>query len=267
MRLLILFLLVLYNSALLHALEYEAPDRVLSGYVWESDKFRAMELGEMFVSRDSIDYEELAVKMTEHDFDLTRLRADTGGLSLRFPMRNQTQMLKLAETYRKVFKDLVCFPIPKNRSIFETDITYQNGWMDERTYGGSRGHEGCDLMANQKAPGYYPVVSVSDGVIEKIGWLEKGGYRVGIRAPGGTYFYYAHLDHYAEGLAENGEIKAGELLGFVGDSGYGPEGMTGQFESHLHLGIYIKTEHYAELSVNPYWLLKYLEQYRTSASY
>lgn len=267
MRLLILFLLVLYNSALLNTLEQEAPDRVLSGYVWESDKFRAMELGEVIVSQDSIDYEELAVQMTDHDFDLNGLRAGIGGISLRFPMRNQSQIIKLSEIYRNIFKDLVCFPIPKNRSIYETDITYKNGWMDERTYGGNRGHEGCDLMAGKQSPGYYPVVSMSDGVIEKIGWLEKGGYRIGVRAPGGTYLYYAHLDHYADGLKENGKIHAGELIGFVGDTGYGTEGTTGQFEPHLHLGIYIKTEHYAELSVNPYWVLRYLEQYRTCASY
>ena len=53
-----------------------------------------------------------------------------------------------------------------------------------------------------------------------------------------------------------------ELLGFMGDSGYGAEGTTGKFAVHLHLGIYINDETGEELSVNPYWVLKWLEKKR-----
>ena len=52
---------------------------------------------------------------------------------------------------------------------------------------------------------------------------------------------------------------AGQILGRMGDTGYGPEGTTGQFAVHLHLGIYIQTKRTEELSVNPYWILRYLE--------
>lgn len=42
---------------------------------------------------------------------------------------------------------------------------------------------------------------------------------------------------------------------------YGREENTvGNFPVHLHLGIYIQTEHFKELSVNPYWILRYLEK-------
>ena len=44
--------------------------------------------------------------------------------------------------------------------------------------------------------GFYPVISMTDGKIEKIGWLSLGGYRIGIRSPHGGYFYYAHLASY-----------------------------------------------------------------------
>ena len=55
-------------------------------------------------------------------------------------------------------------------------------------------------------------------------------------------------------------MKAGELLGFMGDSGYGEEeGTVGKFAVHLHLGIYIEDETGEEISVNPYWVLKWLE--------
>ena len=78
--------------------------------------------------------------------------------------------------------------------------------------------------------------------MEKIGWLPLGGYRIGIRSPGGGYFYYAHLSSYAEDFSEGDKVKAGEILGFLGDTGYGEEGTRGKFPPHLHLGIYISAK-------------------------
>ena len=83
------------------------------------------------------------------------------------------------------------------------------------------------------------VVSLED---YQMGWLELGGYRIGIRSSGGIYYYYAHMESYAEDLQEGSEVFAGQFLGFVGDSGYGAEGTTGQFVVHLHLGIYVPDE-------------------------
>ena len=133
-------------------------------------------------------------------------------------------------------------------------VEYVDSWFFQRTYGGKRVHEGTDLMALINESGLYPVVSVSDGVIEKIGWLEKGGYRVGVRSSSGIYYYYAHLSDYAD-IYEGQKVKAGELLGFMGDTGYGPEGTTGMFDVHLHFGIYVNDKAGNEVSVNPYWLL------------
>ena len=61
-------------------------------------------------------------------------------------------------------------------------------------------------------------------------------------------------------VKEGDQVKGGELLGFMGDSGYGEEeGTVGKFAVHLHLGIYIEDETGEEMSVNPYWVLKWLE--------
>ena len=140
--------------------------------------------------------------------------------------------------------------------------------MNERTFGGKRGHEGCDLMASVNERGIYPILSMTDGVVEQKGWLPQGGYRIGIRAPGGAYFYYAHLASYAPALEVKDRIKAGELLGYMGDTGYSEiEGTTGNFDVHLHVGIYIDTAQEEECSVNPYWVLKYLEDHKPSYSY
>lgn len=125
---------------------------------------------------------------------------------------------------------------------------------------GNGGHEGTDVMASRNQPGLYPVLSMTDGKVTSKGWLEKGGWRIGVTAPGGGYFYYAHLDSYAS-LNVGDRVKAGDLLGYMGDSGYGKEGTTGQFPVHLHVGIYLY-EGEKEISINPYWILKYLEKYR-----
>ncbi len=61
-------------------------------------------------------------------------------------------------------------------------------------------------------------------------------------------------------------MKAGQLLGFMGDSGYGKEGTKGMFPVHLHLGIYIYPDG-TETGVNPYPVLKYAEQKILKYSY
>jgi Membrane proteins related to metalloendopeptidases len=161
-----------------------------------------------------------------------------------------------------VWEDLKYFPVP----LCETDDTlatsFENSWKFARNFGGERQHEGTDIMALVNERGRYPIISMTDGTVEKIGWLRLGGYRIGIRSPSGGYYYYAHPYDYAKDFQEGDEVKAGELLGFMGDSGYGEEGTIGQFAVHLHVGIYVDDENGEEMSLNPYWALKWLESQR-----
>jgi peptidoglycan LD-endopeptidase LytH len=167
---------------------------------------------------------------------------------------------ELYEYYKAILSDLLYFPVPKVDT--GEDVSYDNSWYSPRTYGGNRKHEGTDLMASNNIRGYFPIVSMTDGVIEKMGWLEQGGYRIGVRSNSGGYFYYAHLYTYAPDLKEGDPVIAGQVLGFMGDSGYGREGTIGQFDVHLHLGIYVASKN-GEMSVNPYHILKLLETKRT----
>ncbi len=180
-----------------------------------------------------------------------------------------SQKIRVLEKYEKsVWEDLAYFPIPLPRQGSSLSVSYENSWMFDRSFGGNRGHEGTDIMASLNERGQYPVVSMTDGVVEKVGWLKLGGYRIGIRSPNGGYFYYAHLYDYAREFQEGEEVKAGELLGFMGDSGYGEkEGTVGQFAVHLHVGIYVNGEQGEEVSVNPYWVLRWLERKRLRYAY
>ncbi|XMB66070.1 M23 family metallopeptidase [Mycoplasmatota bacterium zrk1] len=142
------------------------------------------------------------------------------------------------------------FPIPKYY-----DSAYTNGFGAGRSYGGRRSHEGIDIFAHYGTP----VLSTSYGVVEKIGWNRYGGYRIGIRDYYNTYQYYAHLQGYKKGLKEGDYVKPGDVIGFVGSTGYGKEGTSGRFAPHLHFGLY-KYDGKREWSFNPYNFIRKWER-------
>jgi murein DD-endopeptidase MepM/ murein hydrolase activator NlpD len=115
-----------------------------------------------------------------------------------------------------------------------------NSWGASRD-GGRRKHRGIDIFA-PKGTG---VVAVADGIISYIGEQPKGGQCLWLTTENGASFYYAHLDRWAAGLYEGMEVRTGDLLGYVGNTGnakYTPP--------HLHFGINENDE-----MVNPYPIL------------
>ncbi|MFT4146888.1 MAG: M23 family metallopeptidase, partial [Mobilitalea sp.] len=109
-------------------------------------------------------------------------------------VKENEAFLELYGYYRAVLSGLEYFPVPK---VETAEVTYVDSWYQLRTYGGNRRHEGCDLMASNNKRGFFPIVSITEGIVEKMGWLEQGGYRIGVRTQEGGYFYYAHLFSYA----------------------------------------------------------------------
>lgn len=118
------------------------------------------------------------------------------------------------------------------------DGTYKkfgNTYGDGRSYGGNRKHEGNDILAEKGTP----LFSATDGVIVEKGWNEFGGWRLNIQVEGTeTVLYYAHLADYVHGLEVGDKVEKGQMIGYIGDSGYGKAGTTGKFVSHLHFGAY-----------------------------
>lgn len=267
MQIILLVVLAVFQVTMTDYLIKNPDFYQLDAYTWESDAFRAMELGEYVAGMEQVDLDAVTTWMIQHEYDLTGL-TEHEPVSKRVRKRRPLEYRKLQNAYNIIFQDLKYFPIPASTDSARPDVAYENGWMDARSYGGQRGHEGCDVMGKQCPRGVYPVVSMSGGVVEKVGWLEKGGWRIGIRTASGLYLYYAHLYDYSKDWQEGDEVKAGELLGFMGDSGYSAiEGTVGNFDVHLHVGMYLRTDHYEELSVNPYWVLKYLEKHRLRYCY
>lgn len=115
-----------------------------------------------------------------------------------------------------------------------------NSWHDSRD-GGVRLHKGIDIFA----PRGTQVVAVADGIISYIGDQPKGGHCLWLTTENGASFYYAHFDRWAPGLYEGLEVQAGDLLGYVGNTGNARH-----TPAHLHFGINQNDE-----MVNPYPLL------------
>ena len=175
-------------------------------------------------------------------------------------------------TYNGLLADIKYFPVPRSNKRKEW-VNYVNSWNYERTYKGNRTHEGTDVMGDINKDGIYPVVSVSDGYVSNIGWLELGGWRIGITSPSGIYYYYAHLDSYAKEYKEGDVIRAGDIIGYMGSTGYSKvEGTKNKFPVHLHFGIYITPDpdiaaDYEEITLNPYNILKINENNTLIYSY
>lgn len=204
--------------------------------------------------------EEAAIEMLESDFgqhDTGFLDSPDSFLTKKAFWEHHPDWDTYLNACKAIWDDVSCFPVAEVSGIQKWKVSFENSWMYERKYGGRRFHEGTDLFPARNEPGLYPVVSMTEGTVIQKGWLKLGGYRIGILAPGGAYFYYAHLDSYAD-LEIGDSVLAGQFLGYMGDTGYSEkEGTRGNFPVYLHVGIYLLTEE-GEISVNPYPVLQYI---------
>ena len=157
------------------------------------------------------------------------------------------------------------FPLPE-----QFMDSYSDDWGAARP--GGRSHEGTDLMVDEGNPIY----SVTDGVVQETDgsssshYSEVGGYNIMVKATTsvgpieeGDLLYYAHMKSPGPSVEPGQEVSAGDQIGAVGDTGYGPEVTEGEFEPHLHFGWYDPSGQRAETSagaMNPYPLLEWLKE-------
>jgi peptidoglycan LD-endopeptidase LytH len=98
---------------------------------------------------------------------------------------------------------------------------------------GDRPHEALDIMA----PRGTPVVATEDGRIAKLFWSKAGGHTIYQFDPSERYvYYYAHLDRYADDLAEGQAVARGQTIGYVGSTGNAKADAP-----HLHFAIFLLT--------------------------
>ena len=116
---------------------------------------------------------------------------------------------------------------------------FTDTWHAPRS--GGRLHEGVDIIGAKGLAIY----ATNDGVISRMstgGAL--GGNAIYVKIPNGTYFYYAHLDSFAPGIAAGVPVKAGQIIGY--------NGSTGSTTPHLHFEVHP----FGGPAVNPYQFVK-----------
>lgn len=156
-------------------------------------------------------------------------------------------------------------PIAENYSF-----SHYDDFGASRSYGFKRTHLGNDLMGSIGTP----IIAVESGYVEAAGWNQYGGWRIGIRSfDKQRYYYYAHLrkDHpFAENLQEGDIIKAGDVIGYLGMTGYSTtENVNNINIPHLHFGMQIifdesQKEGNNEIWIDVYQIIEFLMQHRSS---
>ena len=133
------------------------------------------------------------------------------------------------------------FPVAGTRS-------YSDTFGAPRMFGTSYAHlhQGTDIFASQGTP----LVAVERGVLIKVGTDILGGTKLWLVGASGTRYYYAHLSAFAEGTVENKVVVAGEVVGYVGNSGN-----AATTPPHVHFEVHPG----GGAAVNPYPLLRMVD--------
>ena len=171
-------------------------------------------------------------------------------------------------------KDGVFYPRYGLKAFSPIAAGYGYGHCDDfgaaRSFGFKRKHLGHDMMGMAGTP----IVAVEGGVVEALGWNRYGGWRIGIRSfDSRRYYYYAHLQKdcpYAPGLAEGDLVQAGDLIGFMGRTGYSDQENVNNIETvHLHFGMELvfdesRKDGNGEIWIDVYNIVRLLDSHRSS---
>ncbi len=135
------------------------------------------------------------------------------------------------------------------------DYSHYDDFGAGRSYGYKRRHLGHDMMGLTGTP----IVAVESGTVEALGWNQYGGWRIGIRSfDGKRYYYYAHLRQnypYAENLKEGCIVTAGDVIGYMGHTGYSTKENVNNIDvTHLHWGLELIFDESQKESDNEIWI-------------
>lgn len=148
------------------------------------------------------------------------------------------QELRAYETGSHVYVRGFVFPVA-------APVEFIDSWGFPRMMGtaSAHWHQGTDIFAAYGAP----VVAAESGRVARVGQASLGGNKLWVVGDSGTHYYYAHLSAFAPGLADGLRVDAGDVVGFVGDTG-NARGTSPHLHFEVHPG--------GAGPVNPYPLLR-----------
>lgn len=179
---------------------------------------------------------KLAARLGEAQSVLTQTAAQ---VPLAFAsVLTATEQLRAYEAGAHAYVDGFVFPVA-------AEVEFIDSWGYPRMTGtaSAHWHQGTDIFAPYGAP----LIASENGVIARVGVGTLGGNKLWVVGESGTEYYYAHLSAFAEGVADGKRVDAGDLVGYVGDTG-NAKGTS----PHLHFEIHPAGGD----AVNPYPLLK-----------
>ncbi|HET6511195.1 MAG TPA: M23 family metallopeptidase, partial [Candidatus Kapabacteria bacterium] len=107
--------------------------------------------------------------------------------------------------------------------------------------GGARSHKGIDIFA----PSGRELLAVTSGYVQR-SYNDLGGNSVYLRGDNGLTYYYAHLLKYHPSATDGDRVQAGQVVGYVGNSGNAKN-----TPAHLHFEIKEDGR-----TINPYYTLR-----------
>lgn len=191
---------------------------------------------------------ELTQDMKYYPYYLEAYTAVLGGLVGEYEAEEEDENGQ--KCFQKKYGLKAYFPLARG---FE--YTHYDDFGAGRSYGYQRKHLGHDMMGQTGTP----IVAIETGTVEALGWNQYGGWRIGIRSlDKKRYYYYAHLRQnypFAEHLEEGSIVTAGDVIGYMGRTGYSTTENVNNIEvTHLHWGLELIFDESQKESDNEIWI-------------
>ncbi len=157
--------------------------------------------------------------------------------SLLAEVLSDSQALQAYENGSQIYVKGFVFPV-------QGEVEFIDSWGYPRMSGtaSAHWHQGTDIFA----PKGTPLVATESGVLDRVGVAGLGGMRLWLDGDSGNKYYYAHLVSFAEGMADGVRVNAGDVVGYVGNTG-NAKGTPPHLHFEVHPG--------GGDAVNPYPLL------------
>ncbi len=204
--------------------------------------------------------EELTKDLKYYPYYLEAYTAVLGGMVGEYEVQVEDENGHV--NWEKTYGLKAYFPLARG-----FDYTHYDDFGASRSYGYKRKHLGHDMMGLTGTP----IIAVESGYVEALGWNQYGGWRVGVRSlDGKRYYYYAHLRQnypFAENLEEGSLVTAGDVIGYMGHTGYSTEENVNNIDvTHLHWGLQLifdesQKEGDGEIWIDVYDLTRFLAKH------
>ena len=191
---------------------------------------------------------ELTKDMKYYDYYYEAYEAILGGMVGEYEIEQEDENGN--KCWKKVYGLKAFSPIAKGFEYSDYD-----DFGSSRSYGYKRQHLGHDMMGQIGTP----IIAIESGYVEALGWNQYGGWRIGIRSfDGKRYYYYAHLRQnfpYALDLKEGSIVTAGDVIGYMGHTGYSTKENTNNIDTvHLHWGLQLIFDESQKDGNNEIWI-------------